>query len=260
MQIWAVANQKGGVGKTTTTLALGRALCLRNKRVLLIDLDPHASLTRAFGVDEFPPPRGVMELFAEPAVALHALACDSQLPGLQYVCAQPALATLERRSATAPGLGLALQKALQDPALAHDYVLMDCAPQLGLLMINALAAADRVIIPTQTEPLALHGLEGMVRTARMVEKSRNRPLPLSIVPTLHDKRTRAGTDSLHTMQKRHGALVWEDAVALDTKLSSAGLLTQPASSDAYPGRGLAAYRRVLDWILANEFASSGVLP
>lgn len=260
MQIWAVANQKGGVGKTTTTLALGRALCLRNKRVLLIDLDPHASLTRAFGVDEFPPPSGVMELFADTPAALHALARPSQLPGLHYVCAQPALATLERRSASAPGLGLALQKALKDPALGYDHVLMDCAPQLGLLMINALAAADRVVIPTQTEPLALHGLEGMVRTAAMVEKSRSRPLPVSIVPTLHDRRTRAGMESLHTMQKRHGALVWEDAVALDTKLSSPALLTQPASSDAYPGRGLSAYRRVLEWILASEFEHCGALP
>ena len=260
MQIWAVANQKGGVGKTTSTLALGRALCLRSKRVLLIDLDPHASLTRAFGVDEFPPPKGVMELFGEPAQSLSALARDSALPGLQYVCAQPALATLERRSATAPGLGLALQKALQDPQLDHDYVLMDCAPQLGLLMINALAAADRVVIPTQTEPLALHGLEGMVRTAQMVGKSRNRPLALSILPTLHDRRTRAGIESLHSMHKRHGELVWEDAIALDTKLSSSALLTQPASSDAYPGRGLAAYRRALEWILASEFETSGALP
>lgn len=260
MQIWAVANQKGGVGKTTTTLALGRALCLRGKRVLLIDLDPHASLTRAFGVDEFPPPTGVMELFAEPAVALHALSRPGPLPGLHHVCAQPALATLERRSASAPGLGLALQKALAAPSLDYDHVLMDCAPQLGLLMINALAAADRVVIPTQTEPLALHGLEGMVRTAAMVEKSRNRPLPISIVPTLHDRRTRAGNQTLHTMQKRYGALVWEDAVALDTKLSSPSLLTQPASTDAYPGRGLSSYRRVLEWILASEFESCGALP
>ena len=259
MQIWAVANQKGGVGKTTTTLALGRALCMRNKRVLLIDLDPHASLTRAFGVDEFPPPSGVMELFADPPQSLGQLARPSQLPGLSYVCAQAALATLERRSASVPGLGLALQRALRDPALEYDYVLMDCAPLLGLLMINALAAADRLVVPTQTEPLALHGLEGMVRTTAMVEKSRNRPLPLNILPTLHDKRTRAGVETLHTLQRRHGAQVWEDAIALDTKLSNVGLLTQPASSDAYPGRGLAAYRRALEWILACELETTGVL-
>lgn len=259
MQIWAVANQKGGVGKTTTTLALGRALCMRNQRVLLIDLDPHASLTRAFGVPEFPPPPGVMELFGEQPQSLRELARTSALPGLSYVCAQAALATLERRSASVPGLGLALQRALRDPSLDYDYVLMDCAPLLGLLMINALAAADRLVIPTQTEPLALHGLEGMVRTAAMVGKSRNRTLPLSILPTLHDKRTRAGVETLHTLHKRYDSQVWEDAIALDTKLCNTTLLTQPASSDAYPGRGLAAYRRALEWILACELESQGVV-
>ena len=260
MQIWAVVNQKGGVGKTTTTLALGRGLALRGNRVLLIDLDPHGSLTRSFGVPDMPPPRGVMELFADPPVSLPELAMPSQIEGLDFVCAQPALATLERRSANAPGLGLALQKALTADSLPYDNVLLDCAPQLGLLMINALAAADRVVIPTQTEPLALHGLQGMVRTVNMVEKSRRRPLPHSIVPTLHDRRTRAGVDTLSQMQKLYGDAVWEDAIPLDTRLSGANTLTLPPTSDAYPGRGLAAYRRALQWILAEEFETCGVMP
>lgn len=258
MRIWAVVNQKGGVGKTTTTLALGRGLAQAGRRVLLIDLDPHASMTRAFGVPDMPPPRGVMELFAEPPVPLADLANPSPVPGLDFVCAQAALATLERRSAHAPGLGLALQKALRDPCLSHDHVLLDCAPQLGLLMINALAAADRVVIPTQTEPLALHGLEGMLRTVTMVERSRKRPLPCSILPTLFDRRTRIGVESLHQMQRQHGDAVWEDAIPLDTRLSNTLMLTRPDESDAYPGRGLAAYRRALQWILSRETADSGV--
>ena len=260
MQIWAVVNQKGGVGKTTTTLALGRGLALSGGRVLLIDLDPHASLTRSFGVPDMPPPQGVMELFAEPPVALPSLARHSPVPGLHFVCAQAALATLERRSANAPGLGLALQKALRDPGLAYDHVLMDCAPQLGLLMINALAAADRVVIPTQTEPLAMHGLQGMLRTVAMVEKSRKRELPFTILPTLHDRRTRIGTDTLLQMQRQYGDAVWEDAIPLDTRLSHTDILTHPATSDAYPGRGLAAYRRALHWMLSQETAACEVAP
>lgn len=260
MKIWAVVNQKGGVGKTTTTLALGRGLALQGKRVLLIDLDPHASLTRSFGIPDLPPPRGVMELFADPPATLPELAMPSPVEGLQFVCAQPALATLERRSANAPGLGLALQKALGAAALPYDHVLLDCAPQLGLLMINALAAADRVVIPTQTEPLAMHGLQGMVRTLAMVEKSRKRPLPYSIIPTLHDRRTRTGIDTLHQMHKQYGDAVWEDAIPMDTRLSNATALTLPPSSEAYPGRGLASYRRVLHWILAEEFDAPEVQP
>ena len=256
MRIWAIANQKGGVGKTTTTLALGRGLAALGRRVMLIDLDPHASLTRAFGVPADPPPPGVLDLFGTPPVDLSALQRESSIPGLSYVCAQAALATLERRSANQPGLGLALQSALARHGQNHDHILLDCPPTLGLLMINALAAADHLVIPTQAEPLALHGLAGMVRTADMVQRSRRRDLPVSILPTLFDRRTRAGHESLKEMQARHGKHVWDDAIPVDTRISNVGLLTLPAASTDYPGRGLAAYRRALEWILAND--STGI--
>ena len=253
MRVWAIANQKGGVGKTTTTLALGRGLALRGHRVLLVDLDPHASLTRAFGVAAEPPPEGVMELFATPPQSLATLARPGAIDNLSYICAQPALATLERRSANQPGLGLALSQALARHAGQHDYVLLDCAPTLGLLMINALAAADRVVIPTQAEPLALHGLAGMVRTAEMVERSRRRALPVSVLPTLYDRRTRDGQDALKKMQDDHGQRVWEDAIPVDTRLSNTDLLVQPSAEEGgYPGRALSGYRRALEWILTDD--------
>ncbi|MGR4897062.1 ParA family protein [Stenotrophomonas sp. LARHCG68] len=252
MRIWAIANQKGGVGKTTTTLSLGRGLAARGHKVLLIDLDPHSSLTRAFGVPIEPVPQGVQELFATPPHDIAALARASDIPSLDYLCAQASLATLERRSANQPGLGLALQQALARHGDRHDYILLDCAPTLGLLMINALAAADRLVIPTQAEPLALHGLDGMVRTGEMVERSRKRPLPISVLPTLFDRRTRAGNESVRAMQDRHGERVWEDAIPLDTRISQVAGLVQPIQGDDYPGRGHAAYRRALDWLLAEE--------
>ena len=253
MRVWAIANQKGGVGKTTSTLALGRGLALRGQRVLLVDLDPHSSLTRAFGVPAEPAPEGVLELFATPPQPLAALARPSAIENLSYVCAQTALATLERRSANQPGLGLALSQALARHAGQHDYVLLDCPPTLGLLMINALAAADRVVIPTQAEPLALHGLAGMVRTTEMVERSRRRPLPVSVLPTLYDRRTRAGQDALRKMQEDHGERVWEDAIPVDTRISNTDLLVQPVGEEGgYPGRALSGYRRALEWILSGD--------
>ncbi|WP_411834793.1 ParA family protein [Pseudoxanthomonas mexicana] len=254
MRVWAIANQKGGVGKTTTTLALGRGLAMRGARVLLVDLDPHASLTRAFGVPPEPAPAGVLELFNEPPAELASLARDTGIPGLQHVAAQTALATLERRSATQPGLGLALSNALARCGDGYDYVLFDCPPTLGLLMVNALAAADHLIIPTQTEPLALHGLEGMCRTADMIERSRRRPLPVSVLPTMYDRRTRTGAETLREMQRQHGPRVWDDAIPTDTRLCNVAALTSTAPAEQYPGRGLSAYRRALEWILATEAA------
>ncbi len=252
MRIWAIANQKGGVGKTTTTLALGRGLAALGHRVLLIDLDPHSSLTRAFGVPIDPPPRGVLELFGTPPADLASLAHESDIPELSYICAQSALATLERRSANQPGLGLALQSAMARHASQHDYILLDCAPTLGLLMINALAAADRLIIPTQAEPLALHGLAGMNHTAQMVQRSRRRELPVSILPTLFDRRTRAGNETLKQMQASYGERAWEDAIPVDTRICNAESLARPLPPGEYPGRGLSAYRRALEWILADD--------
>ena len=115
MRVWAIANQKGGVGKTTTTLALGRGLAMRGYRVLLVDLDPHASLTRAFGVPAEPQPAGVLDLFEENPPELARLARATEIEHLAFVAAQTPLATLERRSATQPGLGLALHYERTDP-------------------------------------------------------------------------------------------------------------------------------------------------
>lgn len=252
MRTWAIANQKGGVGKTTTTLALGRALALRGKRVLLIDLDPHASLTCAFGVAGDPAPAGTLELFLPEPAALATLARNSAIEGLDFVCAQTALATLERRSAAQPGLGLALAQAIERVRDRYDHVLLDCPPTLGLLMVNALAAADRVVVPTQAEPLAMHGLAGMCRTAQMVERSRQRALPISVLPTMFDRRTRVGRQTLLQIQERHGKQAWELAIPIDTRLRNAEELVLPGGPGKYAGRALSAYRRALDWILADE--------
>ena len=252
MQVWAIANQKGGVGKTTTSLCLARGLAQDGGRVLLVDLDPHASLTRAFAVPTDPPPAGTHDLFVGSGASLATLARRTDVPGLQLVAAQPALATLERRSSGQPGLGLALGRALHAVHASYDHVLLDCPPTLGLLMVNALAAADRLVVPTQTDPLALHGLADMLRTAAMVERSRRRPLPQHVLPTLYDKRTRSGVQSLEQLHAQYEGCVWPDAVPMDTRLRDAQGLTGEAGCS---GRGADAYARALAWLLLQGEAS-----
>lgn len=246
MQTWAIANQKGGVGKTTTSLCLARGLAATGARVLLVDLDPHASLTRAFGIPVEPPPSGSHDLFSGGSCELRSLARGTAIDGLLLVAAQPALATLERRGATQPGLGLSLGRALHAARDGFDYALLDCPPTLGLLMVNALAAADRLVVPTQTDPLAMHGLADMLRTTEMIERSRRRPLPRHILPTLYDRRTRSGVQSLEQLHDRYEGLVWPRAVPMDTRLRDAVGLT---SAETPTGRGADAYRSALRWLL-----------
>lgn len=249
MRAWTVANQKGGVGKTTSALALASLLAARGQRVLLVDLDPHASLGHLLGVPQDPPPRGVFELFDEPPPAPDTLLREV-LPGrLWLLAAQPALATLEKRSASRSGMGQVLARAMEALAPRFDHALFDCPPTLGVLMVNALAACDRLIVPTQTEPLAVQGLAGMVRTASMIERSRGRPLPVDILPTLHDRRPRVAQEALDAILASHTGRVFDGVIPMDTRLREAGHLL---AGDPAGTRGLAAYASALDWILARD--------
>lgn len=252
MQLWTVANQKGGVGKTTTTLALGSLLAARGLRVLLVDLDPHASLSHLLDVAQQPTPRGSFDLFTDPPPPLAELLAATARDGLTLLPAQPALATLEKNSAGRTGMGQVLARALVAIAPGFDHALLDCPPTLGVLMVNALAACDRLVVPTQTEPLAVHGLDAMVRTARMVERSRARPLAIDVLATLHDRRPRIAQEALDDIIARHGADVHPGVIPLDTRLREPEHLLAARSEGT---RGLAAYAAALDWILCRSQAT-----
>ena len=115
-------------------------------------------------------------------------------------------------------------------------------------MVGALAAADLLIAPTQTEPLALHGLDGLLRTAQMIERSRGRALPTRVVPTMYDKRTRAAQDTLASLRERHGALVWEGEIPVDTRLREASRDADAPALAMSATRGVVAYARLLAWL------------
>jgi len=249
MRIWSIANQKGGVGKTTTVVTLGGLLADRGAKVLLVDLDPHGSLTSYFKYDPDNLNKSLYDLFFNKNYAdvdfVRSTLLGTSIDGVDLLPATTALATLERQVSGQDGMGLVLAKTLAQLWDEYDYVLLDTPPILGVLLVNALAACQQLIIPTQTEHLALKGLERMVYTLNMVLKSQNRNLPYWIVPTLFDRRTQASNITLREMNKQHPSHIWQEAIPVDTRFRDAsreGLFPHVLAPTT---RGVRAYRHLL---------------
>lgn len=256
MIVWTVANQKGGVGKTTTTVTLGGLLAQKGKRVLLIDTDPHASLSYYFGIDSEEQSHSVYDVFLagnnlNRDQVLDCL-CSTKLDSLFVLPATMALATLDRKMGTQGGMGLILKKALSLVSDEFDYVLIDCPPVLGVLMVNALAASSRILVPVQTEFLALKGLERMMRTLEIMSKSQNRQFNYTIIPTMYDKRTNAALDAYKKLRSTYGKGVWSSVIPVDTRFRDASQAQTPLSVFCPKSRGTYAYNNLLNYVDSLE--------
>ncbi|EJR0961634.1 TPA: ParA family protein [Vibrio parahaemolyticus] len=251
MIVWSVANQKGGVGKTTSTVTLAGLLSQKGHRVLMVDTDPHASLTTYLGYDSDTVSSSLFDLFQLKTFTrdtVKPLILETELEGMDIIPAHMSLATLDRVMGNRSGMGLILKRALQAVSQDYDYVLIDCPPILGVMMVNALAASDRILIPVQTEFLAMKGLERMIRTLTIMQKSRPDGFKVTIVPTMYDKRTRASLETLTQLKKDYPNQVWTSAVPIDTKFRDASLKHLPASHFASGSRGVFAYKQLLIYL------------
>ncbi|MFW1637666.1 ParA family protein [Vibrio parahaemolyticus] len=251
MIVWSVANQKGGVGKTTSTVTLAGLLSQKGHRVLMVDTDPHASLTTYLGYDSDTVSSSLFDLFQLKTFTrdtVKPLIFQTELEGMDIIPAHMSLATLDRVMGNRSGMGLILKRALQAVSQDYDYVLIDCPPILGVMMVNALAASDRILIPVQTEFLAMKGLERMIRTLTIMQKSRPDGFKVTIVPTMYDKRTRASLQTLTQLKKDYPNQVWTSAVPIDTKFRDASLKHLPASHFASGSRGVFAYKQLLIYL------------
>ena len=255
MKVWTIANQKGGVGKTTTVASLAGILVDRGFRVLLIDTDPHASLTSYLQYDSDQLPVSLYDLFQDPATTkaeLEKLILPTEIDNLSLIPASMSLATLDRVLGNQQGMGLFLYKQLKLVEDDYDFVLIDCPPVLGVMMVNALAACERILIPVQTEFLASKGLQRMVQTLGIMQQSRGKDFNYCIIPTMFDRRTSASIKTLDELKKTYQSKVWNGVIPIDTKFRDASLAHLPISHFIKSCRGSFAYETLLNYLLQTE--------
>lgn len=251
MEVWTVANQKGGVGKTTTTVALAGLLAESGKKVLLVDTDPHASLSYYFGIESEDLDLSVYDLFVQVSTKEQILQslCPTSYSNIDILPATMGLATLDRSLGAKGGMGLVLKKAMQKISTYYDYVLIDCPPILGVLMVNALAASDRIIVPVQTEFLALKGLDRMIKTMDIMQGEQEKLFEYTIVPTMFDKRTKASMMAFQQLQDTYKHTVWPGVIPVDTNFRNASVCQKVPSHFSENSRGVFAYKSLLEYLL-----------
>ncbi len=249
MKVFAIANQKGGVGKTTTTVTVGGLLAGRKTQTLVVDLDPHGSLSGYLGYDSGRYTESVYTLFQRAvggeALAPNELPLPTRWPYLDILPGNAALATLDRQLAAEEGVGLVLARALRELTGRYHFVLFDCPPTLGITMVNALVACDLLVVPVQTEPLALKGVDRLLETLQLLQGLRADPIDYLIVPTMYDRRLRAAREALRKLRAQHGDRVWRAMIPIDTLLRDASERGMPLSFLHPQARGVSAYRALL---------------
>jgi chromosome partitioning protein len=247
--VFAIANQKGGVGKTTTAVNLAASVAEAGHRTLLVDLDPQCNATVGVGLEKDVTPNSYDVLSGE--LALDAATAPSPIEHLDVVPSTPELAGANVELPRLAGSETRLKDSLGAVRGRYLFTILDCPPSLGPLTVNALVAADRVLVPVQTEYFALEGLAGLLDTLSLIQRELNPTLTVAgMILTMHDGRTRLGQDVEREVREHFPELVFETVIPRNVRLGEAPSFGLPGVRHAPRSAGSAAYLK-----LAKEVAS-----
>jgi chromosome partitioning protein len=246
--IVAIANQKGGVGKSTTAINLGAGLALQGESILIVDLDPQGNTSSGLGIDRETIEMSMYDILVDGAPVADVLEPTS-VHGLHVIPATIELAGAEIDLVSMMSREMRLKKALGEIEDDYDYLLIDCPPSLGLLTINGLAAADEVLIPIQCEYYALEGVSQLTRNIELVQNSLNPQLTIEgVVLTMFDGRTTLSSDVVTQVRDHFGETTYKTVIPRTVRLSEAPSYGEPIEAYDPMSRGAIAYRE-----LAREF-------
>ena len=252
-RVLAIANQKGGVGKTTTAINLGTALAAVGERVLLIDIDPQGNASTGLGIDARARLRTSYDVLGHVS-GLKATRQASAVPRLDVVPSSMDLLGMELELANLPDRAHRLRNAIRDGAETDDtYILIDCPPSLNLLTVNALTAADAVLVPLQCEFFALEGLSQLLRTIERVRRTLNPRLALQgIVMTMFDGRNNLSAQVVADVRGHMGDAVYETMIPRNVRVSEAPSFGKPVLLYDLKSAGAQAYLRLASELIARE--------
>jgi chromosome partitioning protein len=255
-KVIALANQKGGVGKTTTAINLGASLSILDKKVLLIDADPQANATSGTGFDIRKVKTSIYECLIDD-VDPNRIILNSEINGFDLIPSHIDLVGAEIEMLNMPDREYMLKNVVEKVRDKYDYILIDCSPSLGLITVNALTAADSVIIPVQCEYFALEGLGKLLNTINIIQKGLNKELEIEgFLLTMYDARLRLSNQVVEEVQKHFQQMVFDTIVQRNIRLSEAPSFGKPAILYDAESRGAVNYLNLARELLQNNEATA----